>query len=112
MKKYNYLLNVTFFAGSDDLMDTDRGVYLLMLDKKVSFEEMKNIFCKVNHLLSPYLDEDEYEKKDFPYSYEAGLNIYTLMEGVCYYTNGQIIEFDNLRGELHIDDCYSILQWQ
>lgn len=38
--KSRYLLNVTFYAGSDIAEDTDRGLYLISLDKPVTYEEI------------------------------------------------------------------------
>jgi hypothetical protein len=84
INKYTYLLNVIFCAGSDDPEDVDRGIYLLTVEKNISEEEMTEIFKKVNSLLDEFNDDDE--AADFPVSYEDGLNIDTLMEGIEIYT--------------------------
>ena len=104
-----YLLYVTFYAGSDDAEDIDRDLFLLSVDKEITESEMKNIFKKVNSLLD-YFDDEE---KDFPISYEQGLNINTLMEGVGIYTKGKVTEVYSNCGDVEkIDNCYVIEQWQ
>ena len=107
-KMKNYLLNVTFYAGSDDEEDTDRSLFLLSVNKEITENKMKDIFKEVNGLLDTF-DEDT----DFPISYEQGLNIYTLMEGIKLYINGKIVEVNSNYGKLDgIDNYYMIEQWQ
>jgi len=104
-----YLLNVTFYAGSNDIEDTDRDLFLLCIDKEISEKEMTEIFRTVNKLLD-YFDDEE---KDFPISYEQGLNINTLMEGIGIYTKGEVKEVYSNFGHLQeIDNYYVIEQWQ
>ena len=109
----NYLLNVTFFAGSDDPQDVDTGLYLLSVDKEISKQEMENIFSKVNSLLSPFNYSNEAE--EFLLSYDCGLNIDTLMEGVEMYLEGKIQKLDAKDGYV-FNNCiykfYFIEQWQ
>ena len=103
-----YLLNVIFCAGSDDPQDVDRDLFLLNVEKEISEKEMKNIFKEVNSLLDTF-NEDT----DFPISYEQGLNINTLMEGVGIYTNGKVEEVYSNCGQIEkVDNCYVIEQWQ
>lgn len=102
-----YLLNVIFYAGSDDTNDVDRGLYAISCDKTVSVNEMKDIFRTVNGLLSPYSEED-----DFPFSYDEGLNIDTLIEGVRVHTGYPVVEMAENCGKIVIDDYYTIEQWQ
>ena len=104
----NYLLNVTFCAGSDDVEDTDRGLYLLSSNENITEEEMKNIFRKVNKLLDCF--DDNYDK--FPISYEQGVNIDTLISGVEIYTGGKAKYIKSGCNSLSdIDSYYQIEQW-
>lgn len=103
---HKYLLDVTFYAGSDAPGDIDRGLFILNVDKEISEKEIKNIFGIVNMLLDPYRDDGE----EFSLSYYAGLNINTLIEGVEIYTKGKIEKAYNNCGK--IDNCYIIEQWQ
>ena len=102
---YTYLLNLTFYAGSDAPEDTDRDLFIMKTSEMYSKEQMKDVFQKVNSLLGSY-DENE----DFPYSYEEGINSDTLTKGVGYYTHSEIEKADNFSG--HIDGIYTIEQWQ
>lgn len=107
MKKY--LLNVTFCAGSDAPEDTDRDLFILTVDKEISEKEMTHIFGVVNSLLDPYRDDEE----EFALSYEDGININTLMEGVELYTKGRVKEvYSNCGAIIDIDNYYVIEQWQ
>ena len=104
----NYLLYVTFYAGSDDEEDTDRDLFLLTVDKEIEESEMKYIFKEVNSLLDTF-NEDT----DFPISYDQGLNINTLMEGIGIHTKGKVTEVYSNCGDIEkIDNCYVIEQWQ
>ena len=106
MKKY--LLNVTFCSGSDEPEDIDTGLYLFITDKEVNKEQMIEIFRKTNKLLDCF----DYEEKDFPISYEYGLNINTLMMGIKYYTKGEIVRLYDSWGSLnYMDNYYEIEQW-
>ena len=102
-----YLLNVTFYAGSDDTEDTDKGCFLLSADKEITENEMTTIFRKVNELLDTFNEESS-----FPISYDLGLNINTLMKGVEIYTKGKIEVLCNNCGNIKIDNYYIIEQWQ
>ena len=103
-----YLLNVTFYAGSDDIEDIDKALFLLSVEKEITESEMKNIFKEVNSLLDTF-NEDT----NFPISYEQGLNINTLIEGVEIYTKGKATEFYSNYGKLNdINNYYMIEQWQ
>lgn len=108
MKKHLYLLNVTFYAGSNDPEDTDRELFVLSVEEEIAESEMRNIFEKVNSLLDTF-NEDAI----FPISYEQGLNINTLIEGVEIYTKGKAIELNSNCERLDvIDNYYVIEQWQ
>ena len=110
IKMKNYLLNVTFYAGSDDKEDTDRGLYILSVNKNIEEEEMENIFESVNELLNIFDDDlEEGEERGFPISYDDGINIDTLMHGIEIYTNGTI---KKARKNIKADNCFTIEQWQ
>ena len=84
-------------------------MYLLSVDKNISYQEMKSIFSKVNLLLDPFNEK----KVDFPISYDNGLNIATLIEGVEIYIKGKVIKLLNDYGCIEsIDNYYVIQQWQ
>jgi hypothetical protein len=112
MKKY--LLNVTFYAGSNDEEDTDRDLFILCVDKEITETEMENIFEKVNELLNDYdVFEVDAKGENFPISYGQGININTLMEGVGIYTKGKVIKVYGDCGQIEkVDNCYAIEQWQ
>ena len=104
-----YLLNVTFCAGSDAPEDTDRDLFILTVDKEISEIEMIRTFEMVNFLLNPSRDYGD----EFALSYDDGLNINTLMEGVELYTKGRVEEvYSNCGAIIDIDNCYVIEQWQ
>ena len=69
-----YIVNLTFFAGSDAPEDTDRNIYVLESSKELKKGEIKEIFREANEKC--YNDDI-----DFP-SYEEGVNIDTLVRGV------------------------------
>lgn len=107
----NYLLYVTFHAGSCDEEDTDTGLYVLSSEKEMDKVDILIMFKEVNKLLDPY----DHENTDFPISYEDGLNIDTLMEGIGIYTEGNIrkIKKDSENNAIgYIDSFYEIEQWQ
>lgn len=107
MKK-KYLLNVTFCAGSDAPEDVDKGLYLFITDNKISKERMTKIFRETNKLLDCF----NYEEKDFPISYEHGLNIDTLMMGIKLYTKCEVVRLHDNYGNLdYVDNYYEIEQW-
>lgn len=59
--------------------------------------------------MDPYKEETD----DLPISYNSGLNIDTLMEGVEIYTKAKVEPLDNKHGKIeHIDDVYCLEQWQ
>ena len=101
-----YLLNVEFYAGSDDVEDVDNGLYILSSNEEIDKIIITEIFKDVNKLLDCYYDND------FPLSYENGLNIDTLIEGVCIYTKCDIKELKNCDFTGYINGYYEIKQWQ
>lgn len=104
-----YLLNVTFYAGSDTPEDTDNGLFILTVNKEFSKKGMEHLFGIVNSLLDPYRDDDE----EFALTYNEGLNINTLMEGIELYTKGKVEKlYSNWRTITDIDGYYVIEQWQ
>lgn len=106
-----YLLNVTFYAGSNDAEDTDRNLFILCVDKDISEQEMIETFRKVNWLLDTFNQENG--EAEFPISYEQGLNINTLMEGIGIYTNGKVTAVYGNCGNIEsVDNYYVIEQWQ
>lgn len=112
-----YLLNMTFRAGSDEPEDTDNAMYLIETYEDYSEEKLKKVIEKVNSLLDTF--NDDKEAKDFPMSYDDGLNIETLMAGVGVYTKSKIkklepedIENVDARREFVIKKYFEIEQYQ
>ena len=104
--KYKYVIIVKFFAGSDDVNDIDEGIYLFQSNKEYTLSEMKETFKKVNSLLDVYNEDRE----NFPISYNDGLNLDTLIEGIKIYTKDSIKKVDNYSGS--IDGIYVVEQCQ
>lgn len=104
------MLNVIFHAGSDSPFDTDKGLYILEIEKEISYSEMQKIFTETNRLCDTFSDDED--AINFPISYEEGLNISTLMNGIEIYTKGTIKKIENMSGRFEISDVYEIEQWQ
>lgn len=75
----SYILNLTFYAGSNDEEDTDRGIYMIESKNPISEQELTDIIDTANSRCNCFDDEKE---ENFP-SYEVGLNINTLVEGIA-----------------------------
>lgn len=112
-----YLLDVTFCAGSNEGEDTDRGMYLFTPKEKnaklISKVEMEEMLAETNRLCDP-LNYDDDDVAEFPFTYDDGLNIDTLMDAFQEYTGGKVEE---IQEELFMDNpgqlCYyQIEQWQ
>lgn len=131
-----YLLHVTFYAGSDDPDDIDKGTYLFAADRNITKDEMVDIFRKANFICNTHPDElenldetiEEYKSsgesereelmlfiknnKRYPEIYiDDGLNINTLIKGVEYLTGIPCVPYNS---EEHgfVNKCYDIEQWQ
>ena len=104
---FKYLIDLTFYAGSDDKEDTDRDIFIFYSNEEISKQKMSNIFKETNKLLDCYNEE-----KVFPISYNDGLNISTLIQGVSLYTNSLIQRIGENRKIDSIDAYYKIEQWQ
>ena len=104
MKKY--IINLTFFAGSDDPVDTDRNIYVLESSKELSQSEIYSIFREANENCNRSLYEDERDI-EFP-SYEEGNNIDTLVKGVSVLIEdyAKIYPFNEIAAVIDIE------QWQ
>lgn len=111
--KFVYLLNVTFYAGSDSAEDTDNDTILIYTDKKISYADMVATFNKVNDLLNFEYDEDNDTDEEFPISYEDGINLEVLINGVEIYTRCTIKYLKDYEGSMPlIENYYNITQWQ
>lgn len=131
-----YLLNVTFYAGSDDPDDIDKGTYLFSADRNITKDEMVDIFRKANFICNTHPDElenldetiEEYKSsgesereelmlfiknnKRHPEIYiDDGLNIDTLIKGVEYLTGIPCVPY-NSEEYGFVNKCYDIEQWQ
>ena len=105
----NYLLDITFYAGSDEAEDIDRGLFLLSSKLELTKEDFIKIFAAINKAIDPYSDDAE----DLSISYEQGLNLNPFIEAVNFYTSFKIEKiFDNYGNISNIDNFYKIEQWQ
>lgn len=115
--KYNYIINLTFYAGSNDPEDTDNELVLFSSDKPYTKNEMVEIIRKANRLLNWFEDDDDEEDNEdneqLSLSYNDGLNINTLIEGVRELTGAEIVNITDMTGQnVTIADAYVIEQWQ
>lgn len=107
LSTYTYLLKVTFCVGTAvHVKSIDTDLYKLTTHEPISAEKMTEIFETVNKLLN----ENDTNTK-FPVSYDNGMNIDTLMEGIRVYTKGTISSMKHNHGELNFDNYYIIEQW-
>ena len=104
----NYLLDLTFYAGSNASEDTDRGLYIIQTEKSATRFDICELFRKVNELLNI---DDQDDSTGFPYSYYVeGINIQTLVHAVSYYSGSQLKKADDFSGMIHA--IYHIDVWQ
>lgn len=107
LSTYTYLLKVTFCIGNAvrvKRIDTD--LYKLTTHEAISAEKMAEIFETVNKLLNK-----NGANAEFPVSYDNGMNIDTLMEGIRVYTKGTVSSMKHNYGELNFNNYYIIEQW-
>lgn len=110
---YNYLVDLTFFAGSDQPEDVDHKLYVITSNHFISRDKMAELFATANKNLSPYMDDMEEVQNSFLTSYDNGLNIDTLMEGFNYLAKTISRNLFDGCGEIeNINDYYVIEQWQ
>lgn len=114
-KIYNYLVDLTFYAGSDDPENIDRGLYIITTEKPFTEDEMKKIIEKTNSMLADFSENDFLNDNtypdNFPMGYYEGLNIHTLIDGLRCQSN--IIAITHADDTEHsVNDVYKIEQWQ
>ena len=108
-----YLLDVTFCAGSDEPADVDRKLYVIDTVVEMTNPKWAQLFYEANKNCDPF-NEDRPE--NFP-SYEEGLNVDTLMDGVAKQLSEQlkrpVIYFEVKKGtEIPACEYMKIEQWQ
>ena len=109
----NYLVYLTFYAGSNDPEDTDRDIFLLETEETTSKKDLEKIIKEANRLCNIDYDDPELPE-DFP-SYEDAVNIYTLVEAIKALKNVRMTSVFDFKGVVKgkiIEDCYEIEQWQ
>jgi len=111
LSTYTYLLKVTFCVDTavhvnihTKSINTD--LYKLTTHEPISAEKMTEIFETVNKLLN-----ENDANTEFPVSYDNGMNIDTLMEGIRLYTKGEVTLMKHDCKELNFDNYYVIEQW-
>ena len=102
--QYSYLTDLTFYAGDNDKENTDRGIYILKSSEFYTDFQMTKLIADINKKLN------DYEKDDDGPSYEDGINIDTLIDGIEYYTKIKVIPAECFQG--FIDCCYKLTIWQ
>lgn len=103
---YNYVINLTFYAGSTDKEDTDRRTIVVASDKPVCKKAWERSFQIVNERLSDDKDGDSVYARE-------GLNIDTLIahfakEGFAK----EVVDSECLEYPVIINGIYDIIQWQ
>ena len=97
-----YLLNITFYAGSKDELDTDRGLYIYKSKDEIDKQDFVNLFSKASKLLSE-------EDSEFTYSYNSdGLNLDTLVKGVETFTKDKITKIRENCGYVAVGTYYEL----
>lgn len=102
-----YLINITFYAGSDAPEDTDHDRFVMMCSRKYSKKEMEKLFSEVCEKLNNNPDNYDINDPDRPefikingdeisfYADDYGINSDTLIAGVAAYTSSVITKPDN-----------------
>ncbi len=110
----NYILDLTFCAGSDEDKDVDHKIVVIKTHEPVDEQKMRNVIAKVNKLSDPFLEgEDLDDAKKLPLNYYDGLNIDTLLENLAAYTGWEIIGYkEAFKNPVTINALYQIEQWQ
>lgn len=128
-----YLVNVTFYAGSDSKEDTDRGAYIIETEETLSYDRLKQAFINTNALCGVDWDEAETTEEiienltlegldeiaklveqhpNFQSAYTEGLNIDTLMDGLAEYLSCKIERISADDKNINVSTVYEIEQWQ
>ncbi len=117
-KKYNYLVEVTFYTPGEYDMDTEAENYLISSDYEITEEEMRKMLNETNKYLdlSYGYDDDEIKKSPISFSYEdEGMNIDTLISGLEEYSKTKICPTCQLEQKQYpfiVYGMYKIEQWQ
>ena len=110
-----YLINLTFYAGSNDPEDTDNGCFILVTDEPMSNTDIKKQFKLVDSILYDRFVDDEPTAPNADKvtgSYEDGINIDTLVNAFEEYTGFSIQMVHPGIFPTMIDGYYEIVQWQ
>ena len=119
-----YLIDLTFYAGSDAPCDTDRDVFILESEEKLTKEKVSELFKEANYICGRFMYKNEDEKeilKNAPLydktkeyaSYEEGINIGTLIDTFEIYTGYKLKYIDSYKNEIpEITKIYKIEQWE
>ena len=106
------LINLTFYAGSNDLEDIDTQLYIIHSDSPLTQEYVEKKLYEANRQLNidytEDTDEDEINTLGVCYA-EDGLNIDTLIKGFATLTGLQV---SIVSDSIFADNVYSIEVWQ
>jgi hypothetical protein len=115
----NFIVNFTFCAGSDDPEDTDRETFVChidaptMLNAKEGRKKIAILSERANAALDPYLDEDEQKTSELDFTYEEGINVYTLVKGMNVLGKNEGISLEDAHEFVgNIAGVFDIEQWQ
>lgn len=105
---YNYLVNLTFCAGSNEPQDVDNKLIIISSKKQITVDEIVTKFNETNKLLDPFNEDN-----DFPFTYDDGLNIDTLLKGFIQHTGLKVTVLEHKTPiEITIHGYFVIEQWQ
>jgi hypothetical protein len=128
----NYIVDFKFYAGSDDPEDIDRKNVLVSVDdsrtgrwkapddislRRHPAEKLVRALSRLaNKWLDPYQDTDVLEKSPIEFTYNEGLNLDTLVEGMNIIGEKKGIKVEILDKRffkpIAIDGMFSVEQWQ
>lgn len=112
---YNYLVDLKFCAGSNEQQDVNNKLVIVSSKKQITADEMREKFNETNKLLDPFNEDD-----NFPFTYDDGFNIDTLLKGFEQHTelNVTCLEPASIDVTLHgfildkINEKFIVKQWQ
>ena len=117
-----YLIDLTFYAGSDTPCDIDHDIFVLESEEKLTKEKVIKLFKEANYICGRFMYEDEDEKeisqnaplydktKEYA-SYEEGINIDTLIATFKTYKGYKIKNYDK-NNKITIAKTFDIEQLQ
>ena len=116
--KNNFVVNFTFYAGSNDTEDTDKKSVIFTINSNEpvnlnnAITKFENLSKTANAMLDPFNYEDD-NKNIIGFTYEEGININTLIKAMNILgkkDNMSITDAQNFSGM--IMGVFDAEQWQ